>query len=157
MSRYWLINTNKKYLPDGNDGTDIFEEEVVATYDDGGGGKMEELSKVRKSDYVFSYLSSEGIIAFGIAVEDEPEKVEPGQEEAIQTLKQDAIKYEYHLPVEWLAVVYKSDAIDTNTRDLVSMRVSGRPLNRTVVELEKDDNPELLADIIMGRYCSSEA
>ncbi len=143
MSEYFLLNTNSTHLPDGNDGTAIYDRNIAATfggYDDYG----ILLQEFEEGDTVISYVSGQGYRAVGTvvdewdgeAVEDSDQWIEPGD------------NGEYHIDVQWQQVLDEDEAIDWKQGNRALGYPEDTPVNFTLKHVEDPDAGRRLAELI---------
>ncbi|QLG61990.1 type II toxin-antitoxin system CcdA family antitoxin [Halorarum salinum] len=147
-----LFNTNERYLPHGQTGAGVYGHGVVATFADSNnpddvdnyGGHIGE---IETADKIYSWENGHGLRAVGIALEDGSSDPVPLEHRLFHSASSDV--HEFHAPVHWVAVLDQADAVTTDE----IKRVSGRPVFAGVAHREMNDNdfPELLWDIVVGR------
>ena len=140
-----MVNTNQSNLPGDATGTAIYAEGVVATY----GPKDpfgEHLENIERRDWVHSYQNGAGVRAAGIVLEDGTSDPVAPEDMIFHSASSNA--NEYHVPVRWQVVVEERSAVTSDEID----HICGRPLYAsTYNEVQDDDNPELLLDVLFGR------
>lgn len=60
--KYYMVNTNKKLDPQGNDEKSMLQEQIVSLYFD---GQKQHINKINDGDIVFLYSNKTGVIAGG--------------------------------------------------------------------------------------------
>lgn len=140
-----LFNTNDRFLPGDVDGTRIYAEGVVATYDD-----REEygslVAEVERHDGVLSYVNDDGVRAYGWALADGDDR--PVDPEDRLFYPPDSDVDEYHAPVHWAVVLPPGRGVGADAVE----RITGRPAySSTHAALDPDDRPDLLLDVLRGR------
>ncbi len=145
MSDYYLLNTNSSHLPDGNDGTQIYEHGIAATYGDRDdyGSLLEDLEP---GDTIISYVSGQGYRAVG-KVTDEWDG-EPIEDTEAWIDPYD--NGEYHIDVEWERVLDESEAIDWMEGNRALGYADDTPVNYTLKHVRDVDAGKRLAQLIRG-------
>lgn len=138
QSTYYFWNTDKAHLPNGNDGTKALEIGIAATY----GGYDDKIEKPEIGDYIFAYVSGNGLRGFGKVTGDPKKDVEKNQI-APETKK------EHQLPVEWIITLNENEAIEPqDIRYILDQQVPAG----TMVKIKKNkDRARLLADHIKAK------
>lgn len=144
MPEYYLLNTNKGNLPEGNDGTAVYDLGVAATY----GSKSEYGSKLAvldEGDIIISYVNDDGYRAVGSVVEewdgeavgDESEQVADGTAE-------------FHVDVCWEHVRPEGEGIAWKEGNKLLGYDEETPVNFTLKTVEDANTGERLADAVRG-------
>lgn len=147
-----LFNTNEKNLPNGQTGAGVYGHGVVATFANSNkpedveqyGGHIGEISA---GDKIYSWQNGVGLRAVGFALEDGDSDPVPSEHRLFHSASSKI--HEFHAPVHWVAVLDHSSAL---TPEEVK-RVCDRPAYAGVTrrELNDDDYPKLLWDLVVGR------
>lgn len=140
-----LFNTNRRFLPDDEDGTAIYAEGMVATY-----GDREEygslVASVRRGDGVLSYVNDDGVRAFGWALADGDDDPVSPDDRLFYPPSSDVD--EYHVPVYWDVVLPPGSGIGPEVLE----RIAGRPIySSAYASLDPGDRPDVLLDVLVGR------
>lgn len=147
-----FFNTNEKHLPDGQTGAGVYGHGVVATFADSDidehvdrfGGHV---GKIEAGDRIYSWENDYGIRAVGIALENGSSNPVPKEHRLFHSADSDV--HEFHAPVNWVAVLDRTDAVTAEeVRQIADRPVYG---SGTYAPLNNDDYPELLWDIVVGR------
>jgi len=143
--RYYLWNTNKAHLPDGQNGTAAFDRNVAAAYgdyDDWGS----QLGEPSIGDYLIAYINRQGYCAVvrvvgsfdGRKIENENEKIDPRVPE-------------WHLPVRWEAVLEPEDAVPRLHGNGILDYAEEYSPSETIRRVKDGERAKLLVDLIRGR------
>lgn len=145
MPDYHLLNTNKKHMKGDNDGTEIYDLGVAATY--GGGDYAKKLEPISEGDIILSYVNGVGFRAVGRVTEEWTG--EPVPEEEPQAGPEQS--REYHVQIDWERVLPESDAIDIEQANRLLAYSEGTPANFTRKTVSDPEAGKRLADAIRGR------
>lgn len=145
MPDYHLLNTNRGHLPDGNDGTAIYEQGVAATY-----GDREEygsyLAEMAEGDYIISYVNGVGYRAVGKVLSEWD-----GQEVTDESKWIDPEDHgEYHIDVQWETVVDEANAISDTEGNKLLEYSEDAPVNYTHKPVKDPKAGKRLADTLRG-------
>lgn len=146
-TRVHYVNSNAANVDD--DGTAVYDQGVVATYGDREFG--ESLSPLAPGDGVVSYVSTSevdydgGARAYGVV-----QAPWSGDAVPADTQVYDSPDSEYHVPVNWLAVLGEADVVGPE-----SVRtLTGRKTPQHDVETPDEEyqhGMRLLAEVVVGR------
>jgi hypothetical protein len=148
-----LVNTNEEYLPSGQTGAGVYGHGIVATFANENNDEDVEtygghIDAIESGDRIYSYENDVGVRAFGIALEDGDSEPVPREHRLFHP--SDDNTHEFHVPVHWVAVLEREDAITTDEIE----QITGHPAfaRGARAELDVDKHyPELLRDVILGR------
>lgn len=148
---HWF-NTNKRYLPNGQTGAGVYGHGVVATF--AKSNRPDDVEKfggyigeVEAGDRIFSWENDVGLRGVGNALEDGDSDPVPPEHRLFHDA--DSAIHEFHVPVNWRAILQPQEAITAREVE----QIAGRPVygSGTHAKLGADDNTQLLWDIAVGR------
>lgn len=145
MPDYHLLNTNKKHMGGDNDGTEIYDLGVAATY--GGTEYGKKLKPISEDDIILSYVNGVGFRAVGRVTEEW--SGEPVPEEDPQASPEHSS--EYHVQVDWERVLPEAEAIDLEQANRLLAYSESTPANFTRKTVSDPEAGKRLADAIRGR------
>lgn len=140
---YFLLNSNSGNLPKGNDGTDIYDRNIAATYGDPDEyGTL--LSNLEEGDTVISYVSGQGYRAVGTVTQEWDG--DPVEDSDLWIDPYD--NGEYHIDVQWERVLGEEEAIGWKEGNRALGYPEDTPVNYTLKHVDDPESGRRLVELM---------